>query len=132
MVHTAATGSLAQAACNERATVLDLLEADKSLRFLKSNADAPLRFHKLCNSMDSLRVGVYTDASWGSRPDGASQGGVAIFLIGEECLREGSACPLVILDWSSKNSLARAEARFRPKARAPCMQSTRWSGQRSS
>ena len=70
--------------------------------FSKSNADAPLRFHKLCHSIDSMRIGEYTDASWGSRPDGTSQGGVAIFLISEECLRAGSACPLVILDWSSK------------------------------
>ena len=56
----------------EKATVGDILEANKSLRFLKQSADIPLRFEKL-GEMSELRIGIYTDASWASRPDGSSQ-----------------------------------------------------------
>lgn len=45
-----------------------------------------------------LRMVVYTDASFGNRPDGGSQGGVVVGLA-EDCVTDSAWCPLL---WSSR------------------------------
>eukprot|EP00975_Prorocentrum_lima_P005474 1183001-Prorocentrum_lima.AAC.1 len=55
------------------------MELNKALRFYRQNGDVGLTFdHISDDTKDWLLVGV-SDASWGTRPDGSSQGG---FLVG--------------------------------------------------
>ncbi|CAK0898077.1 unnamed protein product [Prorocentrum cordatum] len=83
MAQAAATISFAQGGVS-KATVGSLLEANTSLSFLK------------------LRLGVYRDASWATRPNGESQGGYMIFVIEDARIDDGQPTQLVIVDWASK------------------------------
>ena len=71
--HLAASVSLAQAA-SASATVSELLEGNKTLRYAKESSDVylVLRGH---GRLEEIRFGIYSDASWCTRPDGSSQGG---------------------------------------------------------
>ena len=100
MVCLAASVSFSQSAASQP-TIGDLLEANKTLRFAKANGDVGLRYKKTCELTD-LRIGIYFDASWASRPTGESQGGYLIFCIDQERHDAGTATHLNILDWSSK------------------------------
>ena len=101
-MHGAATVSLSQARTNQ-CKVQDLLELNKALRFMKNNADIPLRFAKVADGVyKKLRFGSYFDAAWAVRPDGTSQGGYLIFVISEDDMDQGTACLLVCLDYASK------------------------------
>ena len=93
MVQGAATVSFSQVGV-EGATVQTLLDANKSLRFLKQSGDVGLR---ICatGSFENLRLGVNWDASWVSRPSGESQGGHIIFAIDDERIVDGQPTPLV-------------------------------------
>ena len=62
--HVSASISFLQAK-GDGTTVEDLLEANKTLRFLKSNGDLKLHFEDI-GPLSSWRIGVYTDASWAS------------------------------------------------------------------
>ena len=66
--HLAASVSLAQAA-SANATVGELLEVNKTLRYAKETSDIHLvlRGH---GRLDEIRFGIYSDASWSTRPDG--------------------------------------------------------------
>ena len=99
MVFAAASVSFSQSASSP--TVSDLLEANKTLRFVKNNADVGLTYQRL-GELSAMRLGVYTDASWASRPGGESQGGYLLFAIGETKAGNGSPTPLIILDWCSR------------------------------
>ena len=72
-IHAATSVSLAQAR-GEELTVMGLLEANRTLKLLKNNADIPTRFVHL-GSWKEARGGLYKDASWASRTDKSSQGG---------------------------------------------------------
>ena len=100
MVQAAATVSFAQGDVT-KATVGSLLEANKSLRFLKSSGDVGIRV-RYVSSWEKLRLGVYWDASWATRPNGESQGGYLIFAIEDDRIDDGQPTFLVILDWASK------------------------------
>ena len=74
-----ATCSLLQAAVSS-AKVMDLIEANKGLRFLKEVAtDFKLQIHRHGETSE-LRFGVYSDAAWAVRPDTTSQGGYLMVL----------------------------------------------------
>lgn len=45
---------------------------------------------------------MYTDGSWASRDDGASQGGYLIFAADAARIEAGAAMPLIVLEWASK------------------------------
>lgn len=75
------------------ATVQSIHETNKVLRKLKSEK-VSLRFQHLGNS-DALHVIVFSDASLGNLPDGGTQGGTLIGLMGEG----GKFSPLC---WQSK------------------------------
>ncbi|CAK0841735.1 unnamed protein product, partial [Prorocentrum cordatum] len=100
MIITTATVSFRISATG-RATVQDVLGANKDLRFLKANGDVGLYFG-FDKAWSDLRVGSYTDASWASRHDGNSQGGYAIFIGPVDELNAGTPTPFVAMEWASK------------------------------
>ena len=55
----------------------DLLKANKTVKYVK-NVQSFLQFPGLKN-MDSLRIVVYSDASYANLPNGGSQGGHIVF-----------------------------------------------------
>ena len=74
-----------------KATVRDLLCANKAMKKIKSN-DIKLRFNKLSSP---LHLVAYCDASYANLPNGASQGGMILFLAGNK----GNHSPI---SWSSR------------------------------
>ena len=100
MPHAAASISILQAKA-ATATAADAAEANKTLRFLKENSDIPMKFSRVADDDNELRLGVYTDASWASRPDSSSQGGYYVFVMDQGGL-DGEARPLICLDWGSR------------------------------
>ena len=82
------------------ATVDTVLQANKALRFAKSNSDAGLCFRPL-GSPDDLVLVAYSDASFASRADLTSQGGYLITLCHRDALERGIACDYHVLDWRS-------------------------------
>jgi hypothetical protein len=86
------------------ATRRTLLEANKALRFFKTNSDVGLLFRKFDDGYthDLTDVGFVatTDAAWATRPDGTSQGGYLIMLVPKECF-DGKPTPFMCLDWRS-------------------------------
>ena len=116
--HLAASVSLAQAS-SSGATVGDLLDANKTLRYAKETADVPLtiRGH---GPLDQLRFGVYTDASWATRPDGSYQGGWIIFVGTEEEFHGSKPFPLTVLDWSSKKLTRICRSSLAAEAQTMC------------
>ena len=98
--HLAASVSLAQAA-SACATVSELLEANKTLRYAKESSDVHLvlRGH---GRLEEIRFGIYSDASWCTRPDGSSQGGWITFVATEAEIGGSKPFPLTVIDWSSR------------------------------
>ena len=92
--------SLAQAEI-ANPTVQTLLDGNKNLRFLKTNGDLGLHYSYI-GPWSELRLGVYWDGSWASRPDGSSQGGHMLFAILDARVDDGAPTPLVILEWTSR------------------------------
>jgi len=77
----------------KHATVQTMHEANKVVRKLKSE-HVTLKFHNL-GKEDSLKLVVFSDASMGNLPDGGTQGGHLIVLMGEK----GRFSPIC---WKSK------------------------------
>ena len=50
--------------------------------------------------MDQLAFGVFSDAAWGVRPDGSSQGGYMIYA-SSRALHKGEEAPIGVIDWKS-------------------------------
>ena len=100
--HGAATVYIVQAA-GGKATVRDMLDLNKSLRFMKENADIPMRFLRICEWCD-LRLGSYFDGSWASRPDMTSQIGALLCDCSDYAIETGQPTPLVIMDYGSKKA----------------------------
>eukprot|EP00438_Fugacium_kawagutii_P019118 Skav204381 [mRNA] locus=scaffold4897:193896:199406:+ [translate_table: standard] len=82
-----------------KATTETLKDANKALRFAKQNSDAGLQFHALGELSDMVLVAM-SDASWGIRREGHSQGGYLVVLAPKEIL-QGEPTHYVILDWRS-------------------------------
>eukprot|EP00435_Cladocopium_sp_Y103_P052293 s2273_g16.t1 len=98
--HLAASVSLAQAA-SASASVAELLDANKTLRYAKETSDIHLRI-RAHGRLEDLRFGVYSDASWCTRPDGSSQGGWLVFVATEDEINGSKPFPLTVLDWASR------------------------------
>ena len=84
-------------ACNLAASinngkVQDILDANKVIRRLKSDG-IPLKFQHLGDG--KLSLVVFSDASLGNLPDGGSQGGHLVFLVGE-------TGKFSLINWNSK------------------------------
>ena len=81
--HLAASVSLAQAS-SANATVGEMLEVNKVLRFAKESSTIP------------LKIRGHT------RPDGSLQGGWLIFVATEKEINGSKPFPLTVIDWASK------------------------------
>ena len=77
----------------------DLREANKALKFSKVNNDVGLQFRPLGEISDMVLVAM-SDASWGIRREGHSQGGYLLMLAPKQIL-DGEATNYIILDWRS-------------------------------
>ena len=76
-------------------------QANKVLRFAKSNGDAALVFRDLGGDLNKLCTVAMSDAAWGVRRNNESQGGYVIFLCNQQVLEDGSTQDYIILDWRS-------------------------------
>jgi hypothetical protein len=76
-----------------------LIEANKLLRFAKSNADVHLTFPPI-GALEDLRITCMFDAALGVRHDQSSQGGYLNLLTNKKAF-EGVGAPYHILDWRS-------------------------------
>ncbi|CAK0890715.1 unnamed protein product, partial [Prorocentrum cordatum] len=119
VIIAAATVSF-RAAATGHATVQDLLDANKDLRFLKANADVGLYFG-FDKPWSELRVGGCSDASWASRPDGSSQGGYQIFVGPEDELNAGTPTPFVAMEWAPKKLARLCRSSLSAEAQAAAM-----------
>ena len=52
--------------------------------------------------LEEIRFGIYSDASWCTRPDGSSQGGWITFVATEAEIGGSKPFPLTVIDWSSR------------------------------
>ena len=102
------------------ATIEDLLTANKALKFAKANSDIKLYYKKIAPTLAKVLFGGYTDASWGSRKDGTSQGGLLIFPTTESQIREGHALTLCCLDYKSVRLRRYARSSLSAETQAAC------------
>ena len=79
-------------------TVETINEANRLLRFAKSNADVSLDYKAIC-PLEDLRL-VCSFAAFGVRRDGASQGGYITMLVPKGVF-EGEEHPYHVVDWRS-------------------------------
>ena len=86
------------------ATLADLREANKTLRFAKSNKDVSMKFPNLkkegVTSWKETGMMALSDAAWATRPDGTSQGGYLVTLAPRSAFKD-QIFPYAILDWKS-------------------------------
>ena len=84
--------------CVESATVNDLLETNKAIRWQRRHSHVKLSFpHQVQDCM----VLTFCDASWATRRDGSSQGGSITILMNKEVL-SGKLCHFSVLTWTSR------------------------------
>ena len=57
-------------------TIESLQKANKLIRQAQRDDSLPIHIHAI--PLDELNFGIFSDAAWGVRPDGASQGGYLI------------------------------------------------------
>ena len=50
--------------------------------------------------LDQFNFGVFSDAAWGVRPDGSSQGGYLVYA-SSHALHKGAEAPVGIIEWKS-------------------------------
>ena len=83
-----------------KGTVQTALNANKALRFFKSNSDVGIDFVPVISDLDDAAFITMTDAAWGVRADGSSQSGYLIFLAHKSVLHD-QVGRYVLLDWKS-------------------------------
>ena len=126
------------AGCVTAATTKPLESANKALRYAKANADVGLDFRHLGPREDMTFV-AFSDASFGCRPDLASQGGFLLLMVNKD-VTEGTEGYYNILDWRSwklariaRSTLKRLSHRPHLKQQTRCCSlalSGIWSGSR--
>ena len=79
-------------------TIASLQRANKLIRQAQHHETLPVHIHAI--SMDKLNFGIFSDAAWGVRPDGSSQGGFLIYATSHD-LHRGEEAPLGIIEWKS-------------------------------
>ena len=79
-------------------TIASLQKANKLIRQAQRDDSLPIHIHAI--PMDQLNFGVFSDAAWGVRPDGSSQGGFLIYAT-SHALHKGEEAPVGIIDWKS-------------------------------
>ena len=58
----------------------------------------PIHIHAI--PLELLNFGVFSDAAWGVRPDGSSQGGYLVYA-SSHALTKGEEAPVGIIGWKS-------------------------------
>ena len=94
--HISCSISRAQARIG-KATVHDLKEANKTLRFAKTMEGVSPKFPKLPTDIGFLAL---SDAAWGTRDDGSSQGGYIIVIVPKTAF-DDVLCDYAVMDWRS-------------------------------
>jgi hypothetical protein len=102
------------------ATIEDLLTAHKALKFAKVNSDIKLYYKKIAWTLQEVKFGGYTDASWGSRRDGTSQGGYLIFATTESQIEQGHALAVLCIDYKSIKLRRYARSSLSAETQAAC------------
>ena len=82
MMHATASLSIAQSALSQL-MISDLVDLNKTLRFLKETSHIGMKLTRLCCLRD-VRRGAYFDAGWAARRNGESQGGCVVCAIDAE------------------------------------------------
>ena len=77
----------------QKATVKDLLRANKVAKYLKGN-EVDIKISSIGN-VDNMKIVSYSDASWANLPCGGSQGGFVIYFVNSET---SASCPIM---WKS-------------------------------
>ena len=81
---------------------------DNTLRFYKQNSDVGLRMKKI-GQVDDIVFVAMTDAAWGVRADGSSQGGYVILACHKKIL-DGYESDFSVIDWRSFKLLRMASS----------------------
>ena len=71
-------------------TIESLQKANKLIRQAQRDDTLPIHIHAI--PMDQLNFGIFSDAAWGVRPDGSSQGGFLIYAT-SHALHKGEEAP---------------------------------------
>ena len=79
-------------------TIESLQKANKLIRQAQRDDTLPIHIHAI--PLDQLNFGVFSDAAWGVRPDGSSQGGFLVYATSHS-LHKGEEAPLGIIEWKS-------------------------------
>ena len=115
--HASATISTLQGVSEP--TVSTIQEANKTLRFMKSNSDVGVRAKPIATSMKDVRFVVMTDAAWGVRVDGTSQGGYLILAMHKDTLA-GKSGSYSVIDWRSWKLPRVSRSSLSSEAQAAC------------
>lgn len=65
-----------------------------------------------------LRLGVYWDASWATRPSGELQGGHLVVASEDQRIDDGRRTPLVVINWASKKLMRVSRSSLRSEAQS--------------
>merc|ERR1712155_261218 len=79
-------------------TISSLQKANKIIRQAQKDDALPIHIHAI--PLEQLNFGVFSDAAWGVRPDGSSQGGYLVYA-SPHTLRVGQEAPVGIIEWKS-------------------------------
>lgn len=82
-----------------RATVAELLAANKLAREIKSKPGPRMRFHSV--DPQKLKFVACSGAGWGNRPDDHSQSGY-LLLLTEPCVVEGQLGEINVVEWEGR------------------------------
>ena len=83
-----------------KGTIKSIQDLNKTLRFAKQSSDVHLNMTKVIDGTDDLCFICFSDAAFGARSDGASQGGYIIVMTSRQILN-GKACRYNIVGWRS-------------------------------
>ena len=100
-----------------KGTVQTALNANKALRFFKTNSDVGIDFVPIISDLDDAAFVTMTDAAWGVRTDGSSQSGYLIFLVHKSVLH-GQVGRYVLLDWKSSKTPRMSRSSLNSEAQA--------------
>ena len=97
-----------QAGAVPKGSVQDVVELNKTLRFGKSQSDVTIKFlarpndetNGAINNLDNMTLVCYADAGFGTRRDGASQGGFIIMAC-DKSVHNGNKVPASTIAWRS-------------------------------
>ena len=100
-----------------KATIQTALDANKTLRFFKTNSDVGLDFFPILDDLNDAAFVTMTDAAWGVRADGSSQSGHLVFLVHKSVL-DGQVGRYVLIDWKSSRTPRMSRSSLNSEAQA--------------